>query len=375
MLLTLGRLPKALDLARAFAARGDRVLVAEPYQWHLCRVSRAVERCFVVPPPSTAAERYLDALESVIREHGVDLVVPVSEETLFVAGLRPRLPAGVGLYAMPQPLLLALHSKHEFPALVQSFGLAAPPTYLAGTPAAAALLASRDCVVKPVRSCSGRGLVYLGAGAPVPAQGEAAVVQQRVRGRLLSSFSVLRDGAVVTTVVYRGTIMAGTVAVGFERVDEAGIAAWVTEFARQSRYTGFVSFDFIVDDDDRPWAIECNPRVTSGIHFLRHEDLAAVIRGEAGAPVPRLREHRRLQQFFPALTETQGSVFSDRFRANLRTLVGSRDVSWATSDPWPLLTMPLTSLGIMVRAATQRRSMGEVATDDIVWSDPPAGVG
>ena len=37
-LLTLGRLPKGLDLARALAAEGWRVVVAEPFGWHLARM-------------------------------------------------------------------------------------------------------------------------------------------------------------------------------------------------------------------------------------------------------------------------------------------------------------------------------------------------
>ena len=36
-MITLGRLPKGLELARALAGAGCRVLVAEPWRWHLTR--------------------------------------------------------------------------------------------------------------------------------------------------------------------------------------------------------------------------------------------------------------------------------------------------------------------------------------------------
>ena len=42
VLLTLGRLPKALELARALHDEGARVIVAEPFGAHVCKVSRAV---------------------------------------------------------------------------------------------------------------------------------------------------------------------------------------------------------------------------------------------------------------------------------------------------------------------------------------------
>jgi hypothetical protein len=68
VLLTLGRLPKALALARACRAAGCRVLVADPFRWHLCRPSRAVDRCYRVTAPNTSLSAYLDDLEAIVRD-------------------------------------------------------------------------------------------------------------------------------------------------------------------------------------------------------------------------------------------------------------------------------------------------------------------
>ena len=58
-----------------------------------------------------------------------------------------------------------------------------------------------------------------------------------------------------------------------------------------------------------PFAFECNPRMTSGVHFVHPDDLAPAIADPATMPAVRLREQRQLQQFFPCLTATQGSLF------------------------------------------------------------------
>ena len=113
-LITLGRLPVALEIARALHADGWRVVVAEPLRWHLCRTSRAVARCRIVTAPDVDAERYLDDLLGVVATESVSLVVPVSEEAVFVAGLHGRLPGGVALACPPQALLLELHDKWRF---------------------------------------------------------------------------------------------------------------------------------------------------------------------------------------------------------------------------------------------------------------------
>ena len=85
VLITLGRLPKGLELARALAGAGCRVLVAEPWRWHLTRLSGAVDACHVLPPPATRPDDYDQALRDLVDAEDVDLVVPVSEEILHVS--------------------------------------------------------------------------------------------------------------------------------------------------------------------------------------------------------------------------------------------------------------------------------------------------
>ena len=88
VLFTLGRLPKGLDLARSFKRLGWRVHVAEPSRDHLARASNHVDRVHHVPAPATEPEAYLDALAQLIAREKIDLVVPVSEEIMFVSLLR-----------------------------------------------------------------------------------------------------------------------------------------------------------------------------------------------------------------------------------------------------------------------------------------------
>ena len=377
VLLTLGRLPKALDLARSFARAGHRVIVAEPFRRHLTGASRHVARSVVVTAPSVSAETYLQDLLEVVRAERVDLVVPVSEEILHVSRLAPRLPASVRLFAMPHETLLELHDKHRFIQVCARFGLAAPPTFAFGDARAADLASSCDTVIKPVYSCSGRGLRYAARGTALPAadpagSGRGSIVQARIEGAVHSSFSIARAGRTLGTVVYRGVVMSGSVAVCFERLaSQPAIERWVQQFVEQSAFDGFISFDFVVDGDARPRAIECNPRATSGLHFVDGEDLAAAILrpgSESAAPL-RVRAAPLLQQFYPCLTETQRSLLHDRtrFRHNLRALWQARDVSWDSSDPWPFLSMPVTSAAIIRESIRRGCTFGEVATLDVGW--------
>jgi predicted ATP-grasp superfamily ATP-dependent carboligase len=202
----------------------------------------------------------------------------------------------------------------------------------------------------------------------VPACAERAIVQQFVPGELVSSFSIARQGEVRVTVLYRAAVMQGTVAVCFERIEvPALVNEWIRRFVAHTVFDGFVSFDLIIDAAGRVHGIECNPRATSGIHFVEPRGLAAALLDPAGAAPPGLRPDRLAQQFYPCLTETQKSMFTARFRRNLRCLLDAREVTWDSRDPWPFIGMPYTAWNIIALAARERTTFGEVAMLDFAW--------
>ncbi|WP_027283893.1 ATP-grasp domain-containing protein [Rubritepida flocculans] len=373
VLLTLGRLPKALDIARSFSAAGWRVVVAEPFARHLTGASRHVAKSVAVRPPSAGKQAYLDDLLRVVREEEARLVLPVSEETMHVAALHGRLPPGVRLFAPPPERLLPLHDKLAFARRCAAYGVRVPETHPLGTEEAAALAARQDVVVKPVHSCGGRGFRLVRRGAPLPAEPAPHVVQAFVPGRVHSSCGIAQEGRLVANAIYRGVMFAGSVATVFERVTDAPrIEEWIARFVAASGHTGFISFDLMVDEAGEPWGIECNPRATSGVHFLRTEAIApAILEGIPAAP----REEARLQQFYSVLTALSGVMFRRGYLATLRTLLGTRDVTWSWRDPLPFLTMTWTTWPILRLALQRRRPFGEVATLDLDWYEgerPPS---
>ncbi len=369
VLLTLGRLPKALDLARGFSRAGCRVIIAEPFGWTLAGASRHVAREYKVPPPSEGAKAYLAALAEIVERERVDLIVPVSEETMHVAFLRESLGDGVKLFTMQPDQVLPLHSKAGFVRQARLLGLTVPETQLLGTAESRELAATDDVVIKPVFSCSGRGVRVVRRGGALPDADPAtpAVVQRFITGREHSSCTIAHEGQALATMIYRGTQMSGSVAIAFEKVEAPEITSWIERFVAGTGWTGFISFDFIVDASGQVMGIECNPRATSGLHFWQPEDMArAVLDPGSGVPV-RVRRHRELQQFYSCLTELQKVMFRRGFLGRLARLLTTRDVSWQWGDPWPFLSMTMTSWPIIRMAVAQGLTFGEVATRDVGW--------
>ncbi len=368
VLLTLGRLPVALTLARALAARGCRVIVADPFRWHVSRPSRAVHRCVRVPPPNSQPEAYRHAMLALIDEESVELIIPVSEEISHVLGLRAYLPAGVTVLGPDLERCLRLQDKIAFAHDAEALGLAVPTTAVAGSQAAQILANTTDTISKPVDGCSGLGLSFHSAGETLPPLAQNMLVQTAIRGQSVSTLSYLHKGDAIATTLYRGRVFSHTVAICFESVPmEPAISEWVHRFIAPLSFTGFLALDFIVDDSGQPWGIECNPRATSGLHFF---DEAAL--GEAllsAAPQQMAAQVSATRQWaYTTLTEAWAALLSgqpQQARTILTQLFSTRDVVWDWQDPLPFLLMTPLSAEILWPAMREGISLGEASQRDI----------
>ena len=365
VLLTLGRLPPGLDIARGFAALGWRVLVADPYSMHLAKMSRAVSECFRVRVPIDDRSGYLEDLERIVRDHRVDLVVPVSEETMYVAALD----SVSERFCMPQSDTLGLHDKFRFIATARDFSLPVPATRLADDPKSADIRQRGGFIAKPRFSCGGRGVTFHAAGDALAGDSNW-LIQEQLEGDHVSVFCIARDGSTLASSAYRGTVTDGSVSVAFERIDCEIAESWARSFVEQTGHTGFIAFDFIVGDDGAARAIECNPRATSGIHFIDEGSIAAAVLGEATDSIP-LRAERHRTESYSCFTKLLGNVFRPReFRRILRELRRSSDVTWASSDPWPFLLMMINTWPVIWRALTRRETFAVASMLDIEWRPP-----
>ncbi|MEM1102931.1 MAG: ATP-grasp domain-containing protein, partial [Pseudomonadota bacterium] len=254
-------------------------------------------------------------------------------------------------------------------------GLSVPETANAAAPEAAHLTKRFETVFKPIFTSSGKGLRYLKKG-DAPPQDVSAIIQRKVEGRSVAATAICHAGRLIGAACYRPILEAGSVSIAFEREREAApaITTWIETFIAAEALTGFVSFDFIVDDVGVPYAIECNPRATSAVHFFESKSLAAAILAPHKAQTVEAGGAERQQQFYACLTEFWARIRSRTERAAVaRALRTCRDVTWRRDDPLPFLTMTPTSWEILRIAITQGVSLGEAATQDIGWFGEASG--
>ena len=127
--------------------------------------------------------------------------------------------------------------------------------------------------------------------------------------------------------------------------------------------------------EQRAWGIECNPRLTSGIHFYDPESLVQCLGGSAPSRSTLRTAPARWQWAYSVLTEAYRYIFQPRrFFAHLKTLFSARDVVWDMADPLPFLLMTPLSWEILWPAMTTGISLGEASQRDIaaLWQSPSA---
>lgn len=373
ILLTGGRAPVTLDLARAFHRAGHSVFMAESLRGHLSQPSNAIKQNFVVPAPRQETEAFLSSLKRIVEENQIELLIPTCEEVFHVAKGLKSLPCRV--FAEPLDTLKIFHNKWSFANSARECGLPVPDTKLIAD--RDALLGAferwRNLVLKPVYSrFASRTLV-------LPALREALstltfdrtwIAQKFVEGRQFCSYSVCQEGHIVAHAVYPAIFTAGQgAAIAFQSVEHTKIFHWAQTFVNHFRITGQMAFDFIESPDGEVYALECNPRATSGVHLL--------------ASNPHFVDsffNPRMDCVTPTLNSTSmlatamliyGLPFALRKRNLgmwLKTFLQGDDVIWDFHDPLPFFLQWRSILAYLILGMRKKIPALAASTFDIEWN-------
>ncbi|MCB1136626.1 MAG: carboxylate--amine ligase, partial [Chlamydiia bacterium] len=274
ILLSAGRSPATLELARTFHRTGHSVYVADTSRWIVTRLSNTVTKGFVVPSPRECADAYIEGLIAIIEEESIDFFLPAWEDILYVSSALDRFPDTCQVFSAPFDTIHSLHCKWDFSKLAERLQLGVPRTWkIDSTHALNHIPNDIPLIFKPSYSRATQRIYRHQPGDPLPpielSDSNPWVAQECLSGRKFCSYSICVDGNVQAHCCYPVLFaIEDSSCVYFEAVEHPGIKDWVKRFVRALNFTGQIAFDFFEEDDGRLCAIECNPRVTSGIHLL-----------------------------------------------------------------------------------------------------------
>lgn len=373
ILLTGGRAPVTLDLARAFHRAGHTVFMAESLRGHLSQPSAAVKAHFGVPTPRSEPEAFLSALKSIIEANEVEVLIPTCEEVFHIASGLNSLPCRV--FTEPLTKLDGYHNKWKFVVKAGECDLRVPESMLVmrQDDLLYAYAHWSRVVLKPVYSrFAARTLILpsLKEALSTLTFDEPWIAQEYLEGQQFCSYSVCHNGCITAHAAYPTIFTAGQgAAISFRPVEHAAIYEWVRTFVEHYKVTGQMAFDFIQTPDGHVAALECNPRATSGLHLLTENPqfVESFFNGEMDCVTPYAHTSRMLGTAMLTYG-LPASLFNGSFGAWLKTFFHSDDVILDFHDPLPFLLQLRSIFAYISFGRRQGISALEASTFDIEWN-------
>ncbi|MBA4537980.1 hypothetical protein H1Z61_12765 [Bacillus aquiflavi] len=375
ILLTGGRAPVTLDLARQFHSLGHKVYVADSVPMQLTSLSNAVCKSFVITSPVADYNGFIQDLLTIIHDYKIHLLIPTCEEVFYIGKGKAQLEALCHVFCSDLHILSQLHEKFSFTELVRSKGLKAPETLLAKTSSeiiSAIKQLGGEAVLKPVFSRFASQVYFVNQNnlkhvihlINVSEQ-YPYVVQERIIGKSFCSYTVLKDGMICAHSHYPVYFTAGKGAsITFEYVEHKGIEQWISTFFSGTNLTGQFAFDFIETENGVLYPLECNPRATSGVHLFKGLPLPKAFLNSS-CSVLKPKKSTKVMLILAMLTMGWSGT---HFLKWCKTFLNSKDIIWSSKDMKPFFHQFYVYYSFYRLAKKNHISPIQATTIDIEWN-------
>lgn len=356
VLISGGKMTKALQLARSFHRSGHRVVLIETHKYWLVghRFSAAVDKFYTVPKPSDPG--YAQALLDIVLREQVDLYVPVCSPvaSYYDSQAIPTLSPHCEVMHVRPERIQKLDDKYQFAQAAKSLGLSVPKSHLITHPQQVIDFdfskETRPYILKSIPYDSVRRLDLTKLPCDTPEETAAFVnslpisehnpwvMQEFIPGQEYCTHSTLRDGELRMHCCCESSAFQ----VNYENVDSPEIEEWVRRFAIGLSLTGQASFDFIKSyEDGKNYAIECNPRTHSAITmFYNQPAVADAYLGKQPLlkPIQPLPKSRPTYWIYHEIWRLLNSIVHPReVEQRLRIIAEGKDAIFDWQDPLPFL--------------------------------------
>ena len=377
ILITGGRNPTALELARLLCSPQTELWLADSLLFPIGRHSRCIHRYVRTPRVAQETEAYLGFLQELVVREKIDVLIPTYEETFYIARYRHRLEGLCTIFCDDFDKLQRLHHKWDFVQMVAESSIKAPPTFLLRSPEDVALLKDDASyyVFKPAYSRFATQILIRPEAQQLrflrPQHHAPWIAQWFVEGAEYCSYSIAYRGRVTAHVTYEHPHNLGRGSgIYYRAVAQPMIEQFVRAFCHKHQYHGQIGFDFIQDQrDGKLYVIECNPRTVSGLHLFSPDD--ELLRGMVG-PTPAVIQPGRLVPRVNLLTYLVYNGWKALRQGQLRQwyhdLWKAQDVIFRWNDPWPMLTQNLTLLEFFWFSFKYGLPLSEAISHDIAWN-------
>jgi len=379
ILITFGRSFLALQLARQLKAAGHKVFIADSMRYHITRFSNAIDKNFYVPSPRFQPEAYVKSLVDIVEKEQIDLLIPIYEEISYLSKMQDLFPKSCTLFFPDFELYDQLHNKWSFQCKLEELGIETLKN---------AVIRNQEDVKAldfetpfALKACYSRASQKVKKVHPNTSLSDLKfephnpwLAQEWLEGDRFCTYAVCHDGDVCAHSVYPvGYTLDGNSCIAFQSVEHLAILDWVKNFIKKTGFTGQIAFDFIESKDKKVYAIECNPRATSGLLLFNGEDRLDKAFFKTNSEIIHPKPNAKRQIAFGMLMYgwRKISIPNNRFPQFLKDLFTTKDVVLSLYDIKPLLFEPLIVLNIMMNGRKYGLPIPDAFIHDHEWNGEP----
>ena len=356
ILISGARAPIALEMARSLHRLGHRVIMSDSMSLTLTRWSNTVTKYYLTPSPRHNTKAYVQCIQNIILNEKVNHFIPTCEDALFVAANKESFDCKV--WTSDKELMLKLHNKHWF-SIFAGDQLNIPETILIDQ--FTDWESSDQYVFKPCYSRFASSVIIgkkLTENHFSKAEKSKWIAQRRILGFEICVYSIWDQGKLKAYAAYHPLYKAGKGAgIFFEPIQNGTVFENVNSFGNKIKYTGQMCFDVIIDDQNTPFFIECNPRGTSGAHLINSHLANAYLASESY--IYQSKDEFCIKYAMAILQPF--SLFKNRVRK-------AKDCIFDTKDLKPFFFQILSLIEITYIKLTKGTTWLEATTGDIEWN-------
>ncbi|MEB3179396.1 MAG: ATP-grasp domain-containing protein [Nostocaceae cyanobacterium] len=358
ILITGGKMTKALQLARSFHQAGHRVFLVETHKYWLSghKFSNAVTGFYTVPAPEKDANGYYQELLKIVQKEGINVFIPVSSPVASyydsVAGtfLSPY----CEIIHFAPDITQMLDNKFTLCEKARSFGLSAPKSFLITDPQQVLdfdfAADGSQYILKSIRYNSVSrldltrfpfaGMADYVKNLPISPE-NPWMMQEFITGQEYCTHSTVRNGKIRLHCCSKSSAFQ----VNYEHIENPKIYTWIEKFVKELNLTGQISFDFIQAENGNIYPIECNPRTHSAITmFYNHPGLADAYlkdsQDENEPPIVPLPDSKPTYWIYHEMWRLNEIRSWSDLQAWMQKVFQGKDAIFQVNDPLPFLTVP-----------------------------------
>lgn len=352
VLITGARGPATLEIVRQYKNNGYIVYTTDSLHCPFVKVSNCIAKYFTIHPPAKDTNQFINDLIHIIDKYQIDLLIPAYEEVFFISKYKQNLEKYCDVYCDEFEKLHSFHNKYTFTQVAVDCSAYIPITNkLTSTN----IKNSENYVFKPMYSRFGdRVLIQPDQNKlnSINIKTEDWIMQEFIDGVEHCSYSTASKGEVLSSIAYKPVYKVGKgSSMYFEPVNNAEIEEFIKQFVQKHNFTGQISFDFIIDKENKLYVLECNPRASSGIHCLYNN------------------EKQKPKMLWLAMIVFGGKyIFTNQGFRFIRDFIKAQDTVFDIKDIKPFFYQFISLGEVVWHSLIKRIPFKDAATADIEWN-------